>query len=193
MNMEELNEARKNPDFLVFLQEKENNALKEQSIKDLYEVLDTLLVLDINEENRINKVYEEILKIAFNNIEKRLQTNKKLTLEDDDFYYIRSFYEHAIEKWSLENFDGAKELFFILSQIVEDKRLQDSFNIHMISCAKNITMDDFYDTKVDTSKDNDDEKYGYFITYFKFDTNKYLDEHKENIEKEYKNMEHLLR
>ena len=193
MNMEELNEARKNPDFLVFLQEKENNALKEQSIKDLYEVLDTLLVLDINEENRINKVYEEILKIAFNNIEKRLQTNKKLTLEDDDFYYIRSFYEHAIEKWSVENYDGAKELFFILTQIIDDTKLIDAFNIHLVNCAKNIDMDQFFNELVLENDEAMDEKYGYFITNFKVDPQNYLNNNLETIKEQFTKMEHLLR
>ncbi len=192
MNMQELDEARKNPDFLVFLQEKENNALKEQSIKDLYEVLDTLLVLNLEEENRINKVYEEILKIAFNNIEKRIQTNKPLSLDGDDFYYIRSFYEHAIEKWSLENYDGAKELFFILTQIIDDQKLIDAFNLHLVNCAKNIDMDKFFDTLVLENKDDMDEKYGYFITTFKVNPQEYLGANIDILKDEFKKMEHLL-
>ena len=108
MNKEELNQARTNPEFLSYLKEKEKQSRDEESISGLYEVLDTLLVLDLDEK-RINKVYEEILKVSFEQIEYRLKDEKKLSLDTDDIFFIRSFYEHSIEKWSLENFNGAKE------------------------------------------------------------------------------------
>ena len=144
MNQEELNQARVNPEFLSYLDEKEIEVMKSKSISGLYEVLDTLLVLDLDEQ-RIHKVYEEILKVSFDQIEERLKGEKKLSLDNDDIYFVRSFYEHAIEKWSLENYDGAKELFFILTQIVEDEKLVDSIAVHLVTCAKNIDMDKFYE------------------------------------------------
>ena len=120
MEQEELHRARTDSEFLAYLKEKEEEVLETKSISGLYEVLDTFLVLDI-EEARINRVYEEILKVAFDKIEDRLKQNQKLTLEGDDIFFVRSFYEHAIEKWSMQNYDGACELFFILTHIVEDK------------------------------------------------------------------------
>jgi len=144
MNQEELNQARVNPEFLSYLDEKEIEVMESKSISGLYEVLDTLLVLDLDEQ-RIHKVYEEILKVSFDQIEERLKGEKKLSLDNDDIYFVRSFYEHAIEKWSLENYDGAKELFFILTQIVEDEKLVDSIAVHLVTCAKNIDMDKFYE------------------------------------------------
>jgi len=191
MNQEELNEARVNPEFLTYLEEKEAEVLESKSISGLYEVLDTLLVLDLDEQ-RIHRVYEEILKIAFDQIEVRLEDEKKLSLDNDDIYFIRSFYEHAIEKWSMLNFDGAKELFFILTQIVEDKKIVDSFSIHLIACAKNVDMDTFYDKDVHHMDKVEEEKYGYFILDYKFNVEEYLSENSKLLEEQYQQLKHLL-
>ena len=51
---------------------------------------------------------------------KILNKNEKLTLEGDNLLYVRALYEHAIEKWSHDNFDGAKELIFVIANILED-------------------------------------------------------------------------
>jgi len=191
MNQEELNQARVNPEFLSYLDEKESEVMNSKSISGLYEVLDTLLVLDLDEQ-RIHKVYEEILKVSFDQIEERLKDEKKLSLENDDIYFIRSFYEHAIEKWSRENYDGAKELFFILTQIVEDEKLVDSVAIHLLNCAKQIDMDSFYDKDVEHQDKVEEEKYGYFILDYKFDTKEYLSTNSKLLEKQYESLKHLL-
>jgi hypothetical protein len=162
-----------------------------KSISGLYEVLDTLLVLDLDEQ-RIHKIYEEILKISFDQIEDRLKDDKKLSLDNDDIYFIRSFYEHAIEKWSRENYDGAKELFFILTQIVEDEKLVDSVAIHLLNCAKNIDMDTFYDKDVVHMEKVEEEKYGYFILDYKFEIKEYLDDNSKLLEEQYNSLKHLL-
>ena len=191
MNQEELNQARANPEFLSYLDEKEIEVMASKSISGLYEVLDTLLVLDLDEQ-RIHKVYEEILKISFDQIEDRLKDKNKLSLDNDDIYFIRSFYEHAIEKWSIENYDGAKELFFILTQIVEDEKLVDSIAIHLINCTKNIDMDTFYDKDVVHMEKIEEEKYGYFILDYKFDIKEYLEDNAKLLEEQYTNLKHLL-
>ena len=38
----------------------------------------------------------------------------------------------------------------------------------------------------------DDEKYGYFIMKFNFDNQEFLNENRDILEKEYKNLKHLL-
>lgn len=187
-----MNEVRTNPDFLKFLEEQEKKALEQRDIGELYQVLDTLLVLDLDEE-KIHKVYQEILKIAFSNIEKRLEENKKLSLEEKDIFYIRSFYEHGIEKWSMENYDGAKELFYILSHIVEDQILQESMAIHMIACGKKEDIDTFYQkVDVDTTLEKENEKYGYFITQFLFNKEQFLNQNGEYVQQLHKELQHLI-
>lgn len=191
MDQLELNQARTNPDFLSYLDVREKEVRESRSISGLYEVLDTLLILDLDEQ-RIHKVYEEILKISFDSIEERLKEDKKLCVETDDIYFIRSFYEHAIEKWSLENFKGAKELFFILTQIVEDQLLVDSLNIHLLHCSKEIDMDKFYEQNVLQEQTGSDDKFGYFIMDYTFDVKEYLNEHKTLLDTEFDNLKHLL-
>lgn len=191
MEQNELNEARTNPEFLAYLEHREKEVMESKSISGLYEVLDTLLVLDLDEQ-RIHRVYEEILKVSFDKIEERLKDEKKLSLDNDDIFFIRSFYEHAIEKWSMNNFKGAKELFFILTQIIEDEKLVDSIAIHLLICAKEIDMDQFYEHKVIHEQPNSDDKYGYFIMNYQFDTKNYLNEHSNLLEEQYQQLNHLL-
>ena len=191
MNQDELNNARTNPEFLAYLDTREEEVIKSRSISGLYEVLDTLLVLDLDEQ-RIHKVYEEILKVSFDKIEERLKDKKKLSLDDEDIYFIRSFYEHAIEKWSLLNFKGAKELFFILTQIVEDQSLVDSINIHLIACSKELDMDKFYETQVIHDQEQSEDKYGYFIMDYKFSVKEYLGDNSKLLQEQFESLKHLL-
>jgi len=191
MEQSELNQARTNPEFLNFIEQQEAKAIEEESISELYQVLDTLLVLDLD-ENRVHKVYQEILKVSFENIEDRLEEGTKLSLEGDDIFFLRSFYEHAIEKWSTGDFKGAKELFFILTQIVEDEKLMESFSIHMLTCAQEIDMDSFYENSVAHIIEDNDEKYGYFITRYTFDIKEYLEKNTTSLQEQYEQLKYLL-
>ncbi len=191
MDNETLFQARTNPDFLKYLEESRINSIKSQDIGLMYETLDSMLVLDLDEEN-INKLYEEILKTSFSNVEKILAKEEKLKLEDDYLLYTRALYEHAIEKWSYENFDGAKELFFVLANIVDDEKLEKALNVLLIFLSSKTQLDDFYDENVDMENEIDSEKYGYFIMNFRFDIEDFLDKNKDTLEKEYKNLKHLL-
>ncbi|MDY0052948.1 MAG: hypothetical protein RBR65_10440 [Aliarcobacter sp.] len=191
MDKEQLFEARTNPDFLKYLEEARVNSMKAEDIGLMYETLDSMLVLDLEEE-KVNKLYEQILKTSFSNVEKILSKHAKLNLEGDNLLYVRALYEHAIEKWSYDNFDGAKDLIFVLANIVDDVALVKSLNILIVFLSSNIALDDFYDTKVDLEADVEDEKYGYFITIFRFDNDEFLSESKDILESEYKNLKHLL-
>lgn len=191
MDKEALFQARTNPDFLKYLEETRVNSMKAGDIGLMYETLDSMLILDLDEEN-IHKLYEQILKTSFENVEKIIENNEKLKLEGDNLLYVRALFEHAVEKWSYDNFDGAKELFFVISNIINDEILEKSLNILIIFLSSKIQIDDFYDTRVDLDSNIDDEKYGYFITNFRFDKQEFLNENKNILETEYKNLKHLL-
>ena len=191
MDKEQLNEARTNPDFIKYLEETRVKSMEEKNISAMYETLDSMLVLDLEEE-KINKLYEQILKTSFANVEKIVNKNEKLKLEDDNLLYVRAFYEHAIEKWSYDNFDGAKELIFVLANIIDDVELEKALNVLIIVLSTRNQLDFFYDTSVDHEKENSEEKYGYFIMNFKFNTEEFLKDNSETLEKEYKNLKHLL-
>ena len=191
MEPNELHEARTNPDFLECLEDLESKALESKNLSELYQVLDSLLVLDLDEE-RVHIIYQEILKSAFDGIENRLKEDKKLSLDNDDIFYIRSFYEHAIEKWSMDNTKGAKELFFILTQICEDELIVEAFNVHLIACSQDNDMDHFYEENVLENQSHSEDKYGYFILDFKFDKKEYLTKHVDLLQKEFEELSHLL-
>jgi len=191
MDKEALFQARTNPDFLKYLEETRVNSMKAGDVGLMYETLDSMLILDLDEEN-IHKLYEQILKTSFENVEKIIENNEKLKLEGDNLLYVRALFEHAVEKWSYDNFDGAKELFFVISNIIDDEILEKSLNILIIFLSSKIQIDDFYDTRVDLDSNIDDEKYGYFITNFRFDKQEFLNENKNILETEYKNLKHLL-
>ena len=191
MDKEQLHEARTNPDFLKYLEETRVDAIATKNISALYEVLDSYLVLDL-QEDKINDVYQHILQISFKNVEKIVNENRKLSLDGDDLFYIRAFYEHGIEKWSYENLDGAKELIFVLSNIIDDELLCDALKVHIVALSNKIDLDTFYGTEVDLNSSSDDEKYGYFITNFNYNTKDFLDKNKNTLQKEYDNLKHLI-
>lgn len=191
MDKEALFQARTNPDFLKYLEEARINAMKAEDIGLMYETLDSMLVLDLDEE-KVNKLYEQILKTSFANVEKIVNKNEKLNLEGDNLLYVRALYEHAIEKWSYENFDGAQELIFVLANIIDDSALEKALNVLIVILSFKTQLDDFYDTKVDLEADVDDEKYGYFITNFKFVSEDFLNENREILTKQYEKLKHLL-
>jgi len=191
MTQEEMIKASSDPEFLKYLEVREKEVLSSKDIAGLYEVLDMLLILDL-QEDRINKVYETILMVAFDNIELKLKNHTKLTIQGDDLYYIRAFYEHSIEKWSRDDFKGAKELFFVLTQIVEDELLLNAITIKMLACDIQEDMDKFYDEKIEHQQIARDEKYGYFLLDFKFDVKKYLDENSNRLKEIYEELKPLL-
>ena len=191
MTPQELSEARTNPDFLKYLEEARVNSIKSKNIELMYETLDSMLVLDLDEE-KINSLYEEILKLSFLSVEKLLNKNEKLDLNEPNIFYIRALYEHAIEKWTNENLTGAKELLFVIANIIDDNILKDTLNCMIIFLNKELNFDEFYDGFVDLESNNSDEKYGYFLINFNFKTVDFLKDNQNILEQEYKNLQHLI-
>lgn len=191
MTPQELSEARTNPDFLKYLEEARVNSIKSKNIELMYETLDSMLVLDLDEE-KINSLYEEILKLSFLSVEKLLNKNEKLDLNEPNIFYIRALYEHAIEKWTNENLTGAKELLFVIANIINDNILKDALNCMIIFLNKELNFDEFYDGFVDLESDNSDEKYGYFLINFNFKTADFLKDNQNILEQEYNNLQHLI-
>lgn len=190
MTSNELFEARTNPDFLKYLEENRVNSIKEKNISLMYETLDSMLVLNLDED-KINSLYDEILNLSFLKVEEILSKDELLTLKEEQLLYARALYEHAIEKWTNDNLDGAKELFFVMANIIDDEVLKKAIQCLLIFLAKNISFDDFYDNSVNHNASND-EKYGYFIVDFSFNVEDLLKENLELLKNLYENLEHLI-
>ncbi len=187
MTPNELDDARTNPEFLKYLEEARVNSIKEKNIALMYETLDSMLVLDLDEE-KINSLYEEILKLAFLSVEKLLSKKERLDLNEPNIFYIRALYEHSIEKWTNENISGAKELFFVIANIIDDEALKDAINCKLIFLNKDMSFDEFYDLEAVSN----DEKYGYFLINFNFNTKDFLKDNQNILEEEYKSLQHLI-
>jgi hypothetical protein len=190
MEANELQEARTNPEFLRFLSEKEENARESKNLKDLYEVLDTMLVLDLDMD-KVDSVYEEILKNSFEKVEEKLLSGSTLDLTTDEFYAARAMYEHGIEQWSNQNFGGAKQMFFILNSIISDEILGNALMVHIINTHNHTSLDSFY-TTIAKSEQSSDDKYGYFITKFDFDTVQYLTKNKSVLDEINQQMQSMI-
>ena len=190
MNKNDLNVARTNPDFLIYLEAAMQNSIKNQNIEMMYEILDTMLVLDLEEE-KTNKIYDEI-KVATLNLEEKLEKNELLKLENIDFLTIRAFYELAIEKWSNSDFELAKALFFTLANSINDDFLKKNMEVLIVNLSKELDFEDFYEEFVDKDELESKEEYGYFITTFNFDVDDFLKNHQEFLQKEYENLKHLI-
>lgn len=191
MDKNELHEARTNPDFLNYLEETRAKSIEEGNISAMYETLDSMLVLDLDEE-KINSLYGEILKVAFDAVEKIVNEDKKLNLQEDNLLYVRAFYEHAIEKWSFDNFEGAKELVFVLANIIDDELLEKSLNVLIVALTNQISVDEFYEACVDFEANSTHEQYGYFMVDFRFNTDEYLEQNQELLKEQYSKLQHLL-
>ncbi|PRM98168.1 hypothetical protein [Aliarcobacter cryaerophilus] len=191
MNKDDLNEARTNPDFLIYLEAAMQNSINNQNIEMMYEILDTMLVLDLEEE-KTNKIYDEILKVATLNLQEKLEKNELLKLENIDFLTIRAFYELAIEKWSNSDFELAKALFFTLANSINDEFLKKNMEILIIYLSKELDFEDFYEEFVNKYELESKEEYGYFITSFNFDVDDFLKNNQEFLQKEYENLKHLI-
>lgn len=191
MNKDDLNEARTNPDFLIYLEAAMQNSINNQNIEMMYEILDTMLVLDLEEE-KTNKIYDEILKVATLNLQEKLEKNELLKLDNIDFLTIRAFYELAIEKWSNSDFQLAKALFFTLANSINDEFLKKNMEILIIYLSKELDFEDFYEEFVNKDELESKEEYGYFITSFNFDVDDFLKNNKEFLQKEYENLKHLI-
>ena len=97
-----------------------------------------------------------------------------------------------LKKWSFDNFDGAKELAFVLANIVDDELLEKSLNVLIIALTNKISVDEFYETQVDMDTNSTHEQYGYFMVDFNFNTDEYLENNKAILEEQYKKLQHLL-
>lgn len=191
MDKHELDQARTNPEFINYLEETRQKAIEEKDIFKMYETMDSMLVLDLEEE-KVNSLYEEILKVAFNEIQVIIDKNEKLHLQEKELLLTRAFYEHAIEKWSFRNFQGAKELIFVLANIIEDELLEKALNVSIVALNNEIDVDTFYEEHIDFDVNSSHDKYGYFMVDFKYDIDEFLEKNKELLAKEYSALSHLL-
>ncbi len=184
----DIEKLKNDKEFLAELERTKEEALKAKDIVKMYDVLDTMLALDMEGED-IDALYEEILRTAFDRLAAMLTDGEKFDFSKEyDEYVARAVYEHALERWDRRDFKGAKELFLILSFLVPEK-FQEAMFIPMVAAAKQMELDRFLDEFVDKEAI---EEESFFLDRFTPEAKKFIEKNRKLIEEELKNVEKLV-
>jgi len=143
---------REDPKLRQELKRKEEEALKRGDLVTLYDLLDTYLALDIEDES-VDRLYEKILELAFDRLSEKLTEGEIFDLSrPEELATARAIYEHALERWDRGEFVGAKELFLVLSYMIDDPSIRKSLLLSLALTAQRESLDHFLQEFVDRSR-----------------------------------------
>ena len=184
----DIEKLKNDKEFIAQLQKTKEEALKTKDIVKMYDVLDTMLALDLEDED-IDALYEEILRTAFDRLANMLTDGEKFDFTKEyDEYVARAVYEHALERWDRRDFKGAKELFLILSFLVP-QNYQEAMLTPMAAAATQMELDRFLEEFVDKEAI---EEESFFLDRFTSEAKKFVEKNRKLIEEELKNVEKLV-
>ncbi len=185
----DLDKLKEDKEFLKELEEKRDEALKKGDIVLLYDVLDTYLLLDRDDD--IDTIYQKILEIAFDRLADMLTKGEVFNLSnEEDLQVARAIYEHALERWNRNDFKGSNELFLILSYIILDEKIQEGMFLALGATAKKISLDEFINSFIDVK--NLDENSLFFDRFTK-KAKDFLEDEKDLINKELKKIQKIAK
>ena len=161
--------------------------LQEENIQKLYELLDTALQEDWEEE-AIDELYQKILELSFDRLANKLTRGEKFDLRDPmDLYSARGVYEHALERWESGDFKGAKELFLVLSFLMP-KRFKEPMLLGAGMCAKETPLERFLEEFVDQERIDEGS---FFLEYLTPKAKEFLAKNQELIQRELQELEKI--
>ncbi|WP_457594246.1 hypothetical protein [Hydrogenimonas sp.] len=191
MQKSEFEDLKNNPQFMLDLGQREEAAVKAKDVAGMYEVLDTAVMLDLPAE-RLNRLYTEILQTVFDRLADKLTAESFFDVSKrEDLYTLRGIYEHGIERYSENDFKGAKEIFLILHHTAGDETISAAMMPHIAAAASKMPFDDFIEELVDVENPNESETYGFFLTNFKPSAEGFMQEKAEVLESALKELETL--
>ena len=191
MTTNEFEDLKNNPEFMMELKNKEEAAIKAKDVAAMYEVLDTAVMLNLSAE-RLDRIYTEILQTVFDRLAEKLSAQEFFDLRDrTDLFTLRGIYEHGIERYSDNDFKGAKEIFLILHHTAADETISKAMMPHIAAAASRMSLDDFIDELVDTEHPNESETYGFFLTNFKPAVEGFMQEKAQVLQEALKELETL--
>ncbi|BCD67742.1 hypothetical protein [Nitratiruptor sp. YY09-18] len=183
----DLEKLKNDKEFLDNLQKEKSEALKYKNIVKMYDVLDTMLALDLEDEE-IDTLYQNILEVAFDRLAQMLADAQKFDFaKDEDLYIARAIYEHAIERWDQRDFKGASELFLILSVLVPED-FQEAMLLPMAATAQKMELDDFIQKFV---KKEEMSEESIFLDKFTDNAKEFMQKSKDLIDQELKKVKKL--
>jgi len=183
-----LTRLKMDKEFLEKLEKDKNEAIKNEDIVKLYDVLDTYLALD-KEDKDIDILYQKIVEIAFDTLAQMLSVGEIFDLsKEKDLYTARAIYEHALERWDRKDFIGSNELFLLLSYLIQDEKIQKGMFLALGATAKKISLDEFIDKFIDKTKLDEES---FFFDKLSSEGEKFLKDESDLINKELKKIEKL--
>ena len=176
----DIERLKNDKELLQELQAKKQEALKSGDIVRLYELLDTFLLLELDED--IDTIFQKILEVAFDALANKLTQGESFDLSNEfDLNVARAVYEHALERWDSKDFKGANELFLVLSYLLDDESIKKSLLVSLGLTAQKEPLERFLDEFVDREKLSGES---YFFNALKSKADNYLKEHATLIENE---------
>ncbi|MBN2825462.1 MAG: hypothetical protein JXQ76_09070 [Campylobacterales bacterium] len=173
---------KNNKEFLANLELLEEEMKTQESIKKGYQLLDSLLLIDGDEE-KINDVFNFVLNQAFDRISQHLVAHTTLSMRDEeDIATARAIYDHAIQLYDERSFKSAKELFLVLHHLVDYYKLQEAMMIYAIHTMKEVVFDEFSTTILDTKRYDENIELAYFFMNFKIEPKDFLSENKKYVD-----------
>ncbi len=183
----DIEKLKQDKEFLRNLEREKEKALRTKDIVKMYDVLDTMLALDLQEEE-INRLYQEILQSAFDRLTTMLTDGEKFDFTKEyDEYVARAIYEHALERWDSRDKKGAKELFLVLSFLVPE-RYKEAMLMPLVATAKGMSLDEFLERFV--AKERIEEE-SFFFDKFTDNARKFMRENEKLVQEELQKAEKL--
>ena len=191
MMMEDIEKLKDDKEFLDNLKLLKKEAIDSKNVAKMYQVLDAVILLD-EADDSIDQLFSLILQTSFDKLSDKLSNQQLFNPQDEnEFAMIRAIYEHGIEKYSNNDFKGAKEIFLVLYHISNIKELQKPLFVHIISTIKKIDFDTFFDKYVDSENLDTTSNLAYFIKDFSFDIDEFIKDNQMILNQALKELESL--
>jgi len=158
---------KKDENVINDLKKLEMEMINEKSIDKGYKLLGTKLAIEASEDD-INDIFTSIVNQAFDVLAENLTNNKGFSLQNsEELSTARAIYEHGIQRYSENDSKGAKEIFLVLNQTIEDDELKDAMMIHACAVMAGHDFDSFIENLADTNAIDENDPTAFFIKTFK--------------------------
>jgi len=135
-----------------------------------------------NEENKIEKIFKEILEDAIKIVNEKFEKNEFLDVNNEvERAVIRAMFEYMLELWAEGEIEEAKTLGYDMLYLVKDEKLKEMFSMFVIGMLEGLDVNEFFEKYVDTTKSYKND----FFVDFKDDIDALIIKHKAQFQKEY--------
>ena len=145
-----VDELKQDKEFLDNIKRLEQESKEENSIDKAYKLLDAKLIIEASEDE-INEVFGFIVNSAFDKLSTYLTEHKSFDVvsSEEERAIARAIYEYAMQRYSENDFKGAREMFLVLYHTIDYDELQDAMMVHACAISDGVDFDRFIDEFID--------------------------------------------